>query len=326
MRKHSFRPEDYRESVDFKSKRAEKGWGHDQLRGFANSPYVDKLTVPVVTEAIDKLSARQHERLSYVLSEPTMARYYGVLQRAAKQLYNSKFYDKYIVERLREKVITSVEPGTVGQFLFGNLVANNIENTNCSPIHIGAIPLDGQTVQPCEKQIWYYDGQLFRQLTKEMHPAPEHADIYVPNDQHAVNFNLGQMNYLKNHGIRWATFYSLFYDQNDGTTVVDSRRITEEVDLWDHDRPNDEYEYVEHVSVDERPDLKYDSSYWIWILVVIFAFIIVGFIVYWIGLKRGYNMAYQSTVHRPILATSTPSTGHINWPMHTPRTSFGNPF
>jgi hypothetical protein len=307
----SFSPGSYRESIKFESKQAFKGWGHDQLRGFTKSPYVTgRITVDEVTDAIDKLSDRQNERLSIVLTDPAMAKHYGVLQRSAKQLYETEFYDKYIVDQLKRKSIISVEPGTVGQFLFGNLVSNNISEPNCSPIHIGAIPLDSQSIQACDRQVWYYDGQLFHQLTKETHPPLEKADIYISNDNNTVNVNSEQMEFLKNHGIRWVTFHMLSYDTNSEDHQVDSRKITQEIDIFTipetPSEPHDNSYESNHSN-----DSSNDSSYLIWIVIVVIVMIIIGFILYWIGLNQGYYMGYYVNLKSTSEIEMRPSTTKI---------------
>jgi len=225
----SFRPNKYdshhrdgRRSFKFRS----KGWGHNQLNDF----YYDFDRNPVdlfdIDEAIDSLVQYQEYNLAEALADPSLARKYVLLLRAAKRFHGTDFYDSHIVNRLRNRNISTVRPGTLGQVLFGNLVDNRNENASCSPIQIGALPADDKLPTNCHNQVWYYDGTIFRQLTPELYPSPPNADLYIP-DSSLSSLNSEQVKMLKSYGVQNVTFYTVKrIDQSSNDQVSIPNQVT----------------------------------------------------------------------------------------------------
>jgi len=207
----SFRPSDYdlynyydQKSPKYKS----KVWGHKQLNDFHYDIDQNPINLSEINDAIDSLVKYQELNLAEALADPSLARKYALLLRAAKRFHGTEFYDSYIVDKLRSKNILTVRPGTLGQALFGNLIENRNENANCSPIQIGALPANDQLLGNCHNQVWYYDGDIFRQLTSEVYPPPPNADLYIP-DPSFFGLNYEQVKILKSYGVQQVTFYTV---------------------------------------------------------------------------------------------------------------------
>lgn len=196
--------------------------GHDQLRIFhqqhkAANGGSARFNLSEIPMAIDRLSLHQNLTVIEALKDHKLMKSYEVVQTAAAKFYGTSHYQKLIVDPLMTKTVISLEPGTIGQFLFGGMRTKYGQTTlECSPIGIGAIPpnnVDNKDNLPpvCSQQVWYYQNDEYRRLTNDVTRAKV-ADIYVP-----ISFNgLSEIDIKKllKAGVLEVNIYTMIKDKN----------------------------------------------------------------------------------------------------------------
>lgn len=279
-----------RSSRDFDQINSHKGWGHDQLQHFHEADHGRKIEISDIYRSIDALVEHQTYKIDQVLADARLLRHYTLLQRAAKQLLGTEFYDQYITSELRKRQIVTVAPGTVGQFLYGNIVDGDDQDPACSPVHIGALP-NKEGISDCSNQVWYFDGNIFRQLTRESHPPKPKANIYVYD--RFIGLSYEQKIMFRSYGVQSVTFYTMRYIGND-TIQTKTIQLTTEMPLEASDDITNWVIY-RHPSNPYRPfrpkeielEAEYDYGSWIWFLIAVIIIVIIAFIMYWLGKRQG---------------------------------------
>ena len=196
--------------------------GHDQLRLFHQQHKSinrgpARLNLSEIMRSIDKLSLHQNLTVVEALKDDKLKESYEILQMAAAKFYGTYHYQQLIVDPLMEKNVITLNPGTIGQFLFGGLRPEyGMTTLECSPIGIGAIPPTsdkngGSSPPVCPQQVWYYQNDEYRRLTDDITQAKV-ADIYVP-----ISFNgLSETDIKKlaKFGVLEVNIYTLIKDEN----------------------------------------------------------------------------------------------------------------
>lgn len=195
--------------------------GHDQLRLFhqqhktANNKPA-RINLSEIGTSIDRLSLHQNLTVIEALKDDKLKESYEMIQTVAAKFYGTPHYQELIVEPLMKKTVISLNPGTIGQFLFGGMRPEyGMTTLECSPIGIGAIPPNGDknensTPPVCQQQVWYYQNEEYRRLTDEITQA-KIADIYVP-----ISFNGlsdADIKKLSGSGILQVNIYTLIKDE-----------------------------------------------------------------------------------------------------------------
>ncbi len=294
-----FRPHSYKSESDSvrsgEDRLTEKGLGYsqlDQFRSHNRGERAKKINIKDVERAIDLLAEKQNLRIAEALADPKIANAYGSLQQAASRLFGTKFYEEVIINYLKGKQVNTVQPGTIGQFLFGNTRDDYGNSTEqCSPLQIGALPVTAENLIGCKRQVWYYDGQIYRQLTEDKYPPLSQADVYIPPNFSGLTAE--QRRILSSHGVQSATFYTL--DETDkGRQLTSEIPITMAGNIGHYllqanngmiSQPKmagRNYGYYE-----KNENKSYDYGIWVWVIIVVIIIVIIAWIAYSIGKKHG---------------------------------------
>ena len=195
--------------------------GYDQLRLFhqqhkTNNNKPTRINLSEIGVSIDRLSLYQNLTVIEALKDDKLKESYEMIQTVAAKFYGTKHYQQLIVEPLIKKTVISLNPGTIGQFLFGGMRPEyGMTTLECSPIGIGAIPpngdKNGESSPPvCQQQVWYYQNEEYRRLTDDVTRA-KIADIYVP-----ISFNglsEADIKKLSKSGVLQVNIYTLIKDE-----------------------------------------------------------------------------------------------------------------
>lgn len=209
--KRSFYPSRYSaDSPVFNHENVEKGQ-QDQLNIFKNnSQEIQNIDVRSVEAAIDILAKNQHRYVDEARSDKIIDKHFILLQQAAAYLYETKHYDELIVNKLKKKEITDLTPGKIGQFLFGNIIKDlGQSRPYCSPITIGALPINKNHLIECDRQVWCWcaNSKVYQCLTSPTYPSSKFADIYVSDS--FKSFTDDEIVMFKKHDIKFVTLLKL---------------------------------------------------------------------------------------------------------------------
>ena len=300
--------------------------GNDQRRLFhkqhkSTNHRPARLNLSEIGQSIDRLSLHQNLTIIEALKDKKLKESYEIIQTAAAKFYGTYHYQQLIVDPLMKKTVVSLNPGTIGQFLFGGLRPEyGMTTFECSPIGIGAIPPDGDKTDGlsppvCPQQVWYYQNKEYRRLTDDITHA-DIGDIYVP-----ISFNglsEADIKKLTKSGVSKVNIYTLIKDENRKEEI--SIKRTNTIPL-EETRPNklgqhlikeneqiisrhqfnlfqnklrnikiDKEKLMEIANIFRKLSSKNGSRYpgdhqWVWVILIFFFIVIIA----WVG----YNIKQQ---------------------------------
>nr|QBK91059.1 MAG: uncharacterized protein LCPAC202_00330 [Pithovirus LCPAC202] len=175
-----------------------------------------RINLSEIGHAIDRLSLHQNITVIDAMKDDKLKESYEMIQTVAAKFYGTQHYQQLIVEPIMKKTVISLNPGTIGQFLFGGMRPEyGMTTLECSPIGIGAIPpngdKNGESSPPvCQQQVWYYQNKEYRRLTDDVTRA-KIADIYVPISFNGLSDE--DIKKLSDSGVLQVNIYTLIKDE-----------------------------------------------------------------------------------------------------------------
>lgn len=129
---------------------------------------------------------------------------YIYVKDMVNKLYNTDNYEMILNIIKKQYRPTVIYPGTLASYLWGcfSTYYGTINNQNCSPLCINAIPSMDQKVG-CHYQIWDY---TWGELRKKVDNNTDKAYIYVNNEW--KGFTKEEIDILKGNHINFATILS----------------------------------------------------------------------------------------------------------------------
>ena len=185
-------------------------------------------SVNEIQQAIDLLCKHQSLAQHDARHQDDLRRALETVNQAAAVLQHSDHYEEIIVAYLRNKQVETVEPETVGQFLFGNIAVDYelTAHAHCTPTGHRALsdrPV-ADDLPGCDRPVWYYHEGQCRQLTvtPRKYPINERgrADLYI--DQDFDGLEEDDLEQLLGAGIEEVRLYCMDIEREKG-----QRRITE---------------------------------------------------------------------------------------------------
>ena len=204
---------------------------HDQMKIFDDYNQSSRRRkirwkVSEVHHAIDQLA--QHQLMTYQQAKErdNLHKSLQVVQQAAAMLYPTPHYKPIINDYLLTKHPVTIEPGTIGQFLFGNIAVDyRLDiSTYCTPSGVGALPRkdDESSHDPpaCPRQVWYYKSGRYHRLTPP-HQKSNHCDLYVPLDFWGLSES--EISRFTQHEIEKVHLFTMVKDHQSSKQIIIER-------------------------------------------------------------------------------------------------------
>ena len=285
--------------------------GNDDIPNQNRAPDtgVLRISTPELTKLLSKLKSHSSSRIKD-LPNDIRDELKGFAEMAGVVSETSYYTDIVKIVTNTFGDVKVVLPDTVGAFFRGCFVSDEFPGLQaCSPICAGMMPpthdVNGWTF--CQENVLYFDGDKlsFMHMTDQ---RKDKAIIHIINPSKYNGFTQEHIQALIERGIK---FVSLFIFQDSGKSIekLNSQPVTslpkfplsvdnKVANTKPHPHPHP------HPHPNPKPDPKHnDDNGWLWILLVFFAIVIIGGLVWWssrqsrqLSASNGYSSYGQSTL------------------------------